>query len=154
MIPHVLLTLALLGLSLLLGATVYESVVMAPNFERDIPSSIDLARRFLKRTPAHYFRVVAPLTQLVLLASVIACWKIPDVRWPTVAAFGALVLVDVITYTFHYPRLAIMFKGPVEDPERLRRAAREWAAGNVVRAILILLALLSVLHAIIEGLEH
>ena len=30
-------TLALLGLALLLGATVYETIVMAPNYERDIP---------------------------------------------------------------------------------------------------------------------
>ena len=47
MIAEVLATLALFGLALLLGATIYESVVMAPNYERDIPNSIDLARQFL-----------------------------------------------------------------------------------------------------------
>jgi hypothetical protein len=44
MIPHVLSTLALIGPALLLGATIYQSVVMAPNYERDIPTSIELAR--------------------------------------------------------------------------------------------------------------
>jgi hypothetical protein len=44
MIPHLLSTLALLGLALLLGATIYESVVMAPNYERDIPTALELAR--------------------------------------------------------------------------------------------------------------
>jgi hypothetical protein len=150
MIPHLLSTLALLGLALLLGATIYESVVMAPNYERDIPTSIELARQFLKRTtPAHYFRIITPLTQLLLLASLVTSWQIPAARWPLLTALGVLVLLDIITFTFHYPRLAIMFKAPMpEDPARLRRAAREWALGNIVRAVLLAGALLSALQAV------
>jgi hypothetical protein len=150
MIPHLLSTLAVLGLALLLGATIYESVVMAPNYERDIPASIDLARQFLKRTtPAHYFRVITPLTQLLLLASLIASWQIAGARWRLLTALGLLVLIDVITYAFHYPRVAIMFKAPMpEDPAGLSRAAREWAVGNVVRAVLLAVAFLSALQAV------
>ncbi len=150
MIPHLLSTLALLGLALLLGATVYESVVMAPNFERDIPASIDLARQFLKRTtPAHYFRLLTPVTGLLLLAGLIASWPLEAARWRLLTALGILVLLDVITFAFHYPRLAIMFKGPMpEDPPLLRRAAREWALGNVVRAVLLAVAFLVALRAV------
>jgi hypothetical protein len=143
-------TLALFGLALLLGATIYESVVMAPNYERDIPTSIDLARQFLKRTtPAHYFRLITPLTQLLLLAALVASWQIAAARWRLSAAFGIVVLIDVITFTFHYPRLAVMFKAPMaEDPARMRRAAREWALGNVVRAVLLAAAFLTALQAV------
>lgn len=150
MIPHVLSTLALFGLALLLGATIYESVVMAPNYERDIPTSIDLARQFLKRTtPANYFRLLTPFTQLLLLVSVIASWQSAAARWRLLTALGVLLLVEVITFTFHYPRLAIMFKAPMpEDPARLRRAAREWANGNLVRAFLLVVAFLSALQAV------
>ncbi len=150
MIPHVLSTFSLFGLSMLFGATVYESVVMAPNYERDIPASITLARQFLKRTtPAHFFRLVMPLTQLFLLASVVASWHVPDARWRLLIAFTDLVLLDVFTFAFHYPRLAIMFKAPMpDDPTRLGRAAREWAAGNVGRAALLVVALLSALQAV------
>lgn len=77
-IPHVLLTLTLIAVSLLLGATVYESVVMAPNYERDVPASIEAARRFLvKRTPAHFFRALTPAAQILALASTIAAWTAP-----------------------------------------------------------------------------
>jgi hypothetical protein len=150
MIPSLLSTLALLGLALLLGATVYESVVMAPNYERDIPASLHLARQFLKRTtPAHYFRLITPLTQLLLLAGLVASWQIAAARWRLLTGLLVLVLIDVITLTFHYPRLAIMFKAPMpEDRARLARAAREWALGNMVRAILLALALLSALQAV------
>jgi hypothetical protein len=150
MLPQVLSTLALLGLALLLGATVYESVVMAPNYERAIPASIELARQFLKRTtPAHFFRIVTPLTQLLLLAGIVTSWQIGTVRSRLLTALGVLVLLDLITFAFHYPRLAIMFKAPMpEDPTRLSRAAREWALGNLVRAVLVVGALLAVLQAV------
>ena len=149
MIPHIIATLALLGLSLLLGATLYESVVMAPNFERDVPASIAIARQFLVRTtPAHYFRILSPLTQLLLLAGLIASWRISGARWGLGAALGLLVLLDLITFSFHYPRLAIMFRAPLpQDPAPLRRAAREWALGNHVRLVLLVIAFLAALHA-------
>jgi hypothetical protein len=156
MIAIVLSALALLGLALLLGATVYESVVMAPNYERDIPASLAIAREFLKRTtPAHYFRVLSPLTQLLSLGSLVASWHLSAVRWPLSTSLVILVLLDLITFTFHYPRLALMFKAPIPaDPARLRRAAREWAVGNLVRAVLLLVALLAVLQAVTLLAQH
>ena len=35
-----------------------------------------------------------------------------------------------------------------EDPGLLTRAAREWAQGNIVRAVLLLVAFLSTLQAV------
>ena len=142
-------TLALLGLTLLLGATAYESVVMAPNYERDIPTSLGIARQFLdRRTPAHYFRVIAPVTLILLLIDVIVSWNVPYARTGLLVGFIALVIGDSITFAFHYPRLTIMFKEPLgADADRLRKAAREWSIGNVVRALLLVIAFLAVLHA-------
>jgi predicted exporter len=147
MVVHALATLALLAVALLLGATWYEAVVMAPNYERDVPDSVDLARRFLQRTtPAHYFRVVAPLAQILTLLTVIAGWNRPR-HLAFAVALGLLIIADVITYTFHYPRLALMFKStqPV-DSARLARAAREWAVGNWIRGALLVLVFLAMLQ--------
>lgn len=118
-------------MALLFGASVYESVVMAPNYERDVPASIEAARGFLvARTPAHFFQPLSPIAQGLVLAGVISGWGNVDVRWHGPMALGLLLLLDVITFAFHYPRLAILFKEPLTaDTERLRRAAREWAAG-------------------------
>jgi hypothetical protein len=66
-----------------------------------------------------------------------------------VTALGLLLLLDAITFTFHYPRLAIMFKALLpEDPARLRRAAREWALGNLAKAALLVAAFLAALQAV------
>jgi hypothetical protein len=147
MIAHILLTLALVAVALLLGASVYESVVMAPNYDRDVPASVEAARRFLvARTPAHFFRPLSPIAQALVLAGIVAGWSNLDVRWHGLMALGLLVLLDVITFTFHYPRLGILFKEPLTaDADRLRRAARKWAAGNWVRNALLLVAFLLVL---------
>ena len=140
----------LFGVALLLGGTIDEAVVMAPNYERDIPDSIEIARRFLRRTtPAHFFRLITPATQILLLGGAMACWSASSARWQLLAGLGILLCTDVITFTFHYPRLAVMFKEPLPgDPERLRRAAREWTIGNFVRAALLICAMLAVLGAI------
>jgi hypothetical protein len=126
-------------------------VVIAPNYECAVPNSISLARQFLQRTtPAHFFRVVAPLAQVLTLLSVIAAWEQPA-RWTFAIALGVLIVADVITFTFHYPRLAIMFNSPVpQDSDELRRAAREWAMGNWVRGVLLVVALLILLRGLIQ----
>jgi hypothetical protein len=147
MLAHVLLTLALVAVALLFGASAYESVVMAPNYGRDPPASVEAARRFLvARTPAQFFRPLSPIAQVLVLAGTVAGWRNFDVRWHGLMALGVLVLLDVITFSYHYPRLAILFREPLtDDAERLRRAAREWASGNHVRTALLFLALLLVL---------
>jgi hypothetical protein len=151
MVQLLLPCLALVALALLLGAATYESVVMAPNYEHDIPTSIDAARAFLKRTtPAHYFRLLSPVTQLFMLSALIACWSLPAARRPLLVALGILVLLDLITFRYHYPRLAIMFRST--DPvaaETLRKAAREWGHGNLWRIMLLLVAFGATLRALI-----
>jgi hypothetical protein len=151
MAAHVLGTLALVTVALLLGATCYEAVVMAPNYERDVPSSLGLARQFLQRTtPAHYFRLVAPLAQVLTLLTVVAGWKRPG-HLAFAVALGLLIVADVITYSFHYPRLAIMFKSAEPlDSARLARAAREWALGNWIRAALLVVVFLALLRGLLQ----
>jgi hypothetical protein len=143
-----LVELGVVAIAMLLGATIYESVVMAPNYERDIPESVMQARQFLRRrTPAHFFRVATPVAQVVLAGGTLASWQTPA-RWFLILALGILLFTDVVTFAFHYPRLRIMFKDPISaDSEKVRSAAREWATGNLGRAVLLVLAILAAAYA-------
>jgi hypothetical protein len=151
MVATVLGSAALVAVALLLGATWYEAVVMAPNYERDVPASLSRARQFLQRTtPAHYFRVVAPLAQVLTLLTVVAAWHRPG-RWAFLIALALLIAADVITYAFHYPRLALMFKSDeTVDAARLARAAREWAVGNWIRGVLLVVIFLALLQGLLQ----
>jgi len=142
---------ALLSVSALLGASLYDAVVLAPNL-RGGPAGLEHGRLFLSAaTPANLFRVLSPGTQLLTLIAVVFNWSTPQQRWPLVGALLALVLCDVITFTYHYPRNHLMFDAPLSvDPARLSTAAREWATANVVRVALVLGSWFAILVALVR----
>jgi hypothetical protein len=88
--------------------------------------------------------------------AVVVNWASPQRRWPLVSALLALVLGDVITFTYHYPRNRLMFDAPLTvEPERLSLAARQWAAANLLRVALVLVSWLGTLIALLpQGLSR
>lgn len=153
-LKEILLGLALAALGTLLGGSLYESVVNAPNMRAGIPDSLEHFRRFMSVTnPGTFFRVVAPLAQLLTLASLVLCWRRPaGRRWWLLAALACVAVADVITFTFHYPRNALLFGDPLRvAPQELERAAAEWAYGNYLRIALVGAALACVVRALSVG---
>jgi hypothetical protein len=147
---------ALLGASALFGASLYDAVVLAPNLSGG-PTGLEHGRLFMSAaTPANLFRILSPATQLLLLVAVVVNWASPQRRWPLVSALLALVLGDVITFTYHYPRNRLMFDAPLTvEPERLSLAARQWAAANLLRVALVLVSWLGTLIALLpQGLSR
>lgn len=138
-LPLIVTGVALLGASALVGASFYDAVVLAPNLLGG-PAGLEHGRLFMSAaTPANLFRVLSPLTQALMLAAVVVNWKSPQRRWLLVCGLLALVLTDVITLTYHYPRNHIMFDAPLSvDAERLSAAAREWTTANYLRVALVL----------------
>lgn len=136
----IVVALSTAALCMLLGATVYESVVMAPNFAHG-KTALEGARAFLTATnPGNFFRILSPLTQAMLLLSVALIWSTEpsSARWFMITAFVVAIGVDVITYKFHYPRNKIMFVDPLEgSSDALQKVARQWARGNYVRMFLL-----------------
>lgn len=128
----------LLSTGALFGASLYDAVVLAPNL-RGGPQGLEHGRLFFSRaTPANLFRVASPLTQVLLLAATLVNWSSPACRWPLAAAFVALLVNDVITFKYHYPRNQLFFTAPLTvDAARLDTAARQWAAMNLLRVALV-----------------
>jgi uncharacterized membrane protein len=134
----------------LLGAGIYESVVLVPNFAADIPASLEHFRAFMTASnPGTFFRSVAPITQVTLLAALLLSWRQGSVRRWYLIALVFMVALDVVTFTFHYPLNAFLFTAPLSQrPEELTQAVREWGWGNLVRIALLSGALLSALRAL------
>ena len=135
---------AIILVGMLLGAGVYESVVMAPNYAAAVPESLEDAKQFMRVTnPGNYFRVVAPLTQIALLITLVLNWRgARERRWWLLSTFVLAVAVDVITFTYHYPRNAILFTDPMNTPPAaLAVAATEWIYGNLVRVCMLFVAM-------------
>ena len=100
-------------------------------------------------TPGRFFRALAPASQVLTLVALVATWRSPKLRWPLLIALAALVMADVVTFTYHYPRNDIMFTAPLSvEPERLSAVAREWQAANYLRVFLVLTAWLCIVRAL------
>lgn len=150
-LAHIAMVGALLGAGALFGASLYDAVVLAPNL-RGGPAGLEHGRLFMAAaTPATLFRVLAPAAQILIALSAALHWAHRQARWSLIGALGALILSDVITFAYHYPRNRQLFTAPLTvPPERLERAAREWAAANWVRVALVLGAWLGTLTALMR----
>ena len=150
---HELVTaMALLSSGALLGGALYDTVVLAPNL-RAGATGLEHGRLFMAAaTPANFFRVLAPASQILVVLAIATNWSNPSCRWPLVGALIALVASDIITFKYHYPRNRLLFTAPLGvAAEQLSLAARQWASANLVRVGLVLGAWLSTLTALLRS---
>jgi hypothetical protein len=145
-VKEILLVVAIVSLGSLLGGSLYDAIVNAPNFSADIPQSLEAFRRsMVVASPGNFFRLLAPLSEVSLLLSLILGWRNPKGRrWWLLAAFLLILAGDVITFTYHYPRNALLFNDPLHTPvDALKQAAAEWVYGNYVRVALVAAAMVA-----------
>jgi len=148
----VVVAIGLVFAAMLLGTGVYQNVVDAPNY-MGAPTSLEHARGFYHATnPGMFFRWLVPITQLFLLLALVVNWKpAPGTRWKLVGALIFLVLTDMITFRFHYPRNDILFVAPLtQSAAYYDGVVREWAVGNYARVALILTSVVLVMVSLIR----
>lgn len=149
----ILIGLSTANLCMLLGATIYESAVMAPNYVRGTTALKHIRAFFVASNPAKYFRPFSAITQILLLISVVFSFLInsSDARWYLLASFAGLVITDIITFTVHYPRNRVLFVDQLDRPAgEYEKIAREWAAWNMVRIVLLVIAGLASFVALVK----
>lgn len=123
----------------ILFVNVYTSIVDAPNWGRDIPASIEATRNYwVVANPGTFFRLVAPINQVVTLIALVACWTFDTrVRYYLFAALVIAVATDVMTFSYFYPRNAIMFENPLDgNTEAIRTAWKGWTLMNWPRSVI------------------
>jgi hypothetical protein len=144
--------IALVASAMLLGAGVYESVVVAPNFH-GAPPSLQHAPGFCHATnPGMLFRVLSPALQLSLPLALLCNWRpVAATRWRLAAALALAIVSDVIPFAFHYPRNTILFSASLTaTPADLDRVATEWVMGNRVRIAVVLPTVILVIASLVR----
>jgi len=144
--------IALVASAMLLGAGVYEPVVVTPNFH-GAPASLQHARGFYHATnPGMLFRVLSPALQLSFLLALLCNWRrVAATRWRLAAALALAIVCEVISFAFHYPRNTILFSAALTaTPADLDRVATEWAMGNYVRIAVVLTTVILVIASLVR----
>jgi hypothetical protein len=125
----------------LLFANIYNSLVDVKSWGSDIPNSLGTAREYFKTVnPGSFFRVFSPINQILSILVLILFWKSsPSIRLCLGSAFILYILVDVLTFTYFYPRNDIMLKSAqLTDINLLKRTVSEWATMNWIRNLILM----------------
>jgi Domain of unknown function (DUF1772) len=120
-------------------ANVYNSIVDAPSWGSNIPTSIDTARQYYKSSnPGNFFRIFSPTNQFLGLLCVVLFWKQGKrVRYFLMAAFVLYVIGEGMTFMYFYPRNEIMFMSGTTDVETLKTTWQQWSSMNWVRSFVV-----------------
>ena len=140
MLKKTILMLAVTLAAGLLFVNIYTSVVDAPNWGRDIPTSLMAAREYFQvANPGTFFRVFSPANQLITLAALIICWRAgKQLRVLCGLALVCAIVAEVMTFAFFYPRNELLFVAPIgANLDIVRSAWSQWSNVNWIRSALI-----------------
>jgi uncharacterized membrane protein len=143
--------LPLLLLSMLFGASSFQLAVDTPNWT-GVPALEHYRAFYEVLNPGTYFQTLLPATLLALLAALVCNWRpIPATRWRLAGALALMIVVGVLTFTFHFPRNKILFVDPLTLPAAYyHQVVTEWVAGDYVRLAMILTAVVLVAVSMIR----
>ena len=142
-IASVTLWLFVLGTALVLGAALYETLVVVPFWSDRAPASFSEANPLLQvqeRAGHAFWQYYTPALGAIALAALVTSFGTPPrhMAW-RVAASGLLVVVSIATLAYFRPALIgmIVDHGAGRAPETLAAEARRWVALNWVRVIAV-----------------
>lgn len=137
------LWLFVLGTALILGAGLYEALVVVPFWSAGVPASLAEGNPLL-RVPMRSGQVFWPfftpaLGLIALLALVTSFGSSPRYLAWRLAATGLLLLVSIATLVYFRPAIIglVVHHGAGRTPDAVNAEARRWVALNWVRVLAV-----------------
>ncbi len=127
--------------SILVGATVYQMMVIVPEFSRDMPNGMIEFAHGTILPKAFWASPVMSVGFLFFVAALIFNWNTPRRKWLIFAVCFA-VAAEVLTVFYVYPMLRIMgiFDGnPSADLVLLTDTIRKWIVVDQLRFWLLVM---------------
>ena len=135
------------------GAQIFETVLIVPAWTAAPPASLGLFQGAYGLDFKAFWIAVHSIHELTFIAALIACWKLPSIRWALLELLGVHVAVRVWTIAYFAPTI-IAFQGlPVStqaDHQLVAQAAR-WRTLNLLRVLvfaMVNLALFPLIHRV------
>lgn len=137
--PFILFIYIIIG-SGILFVNIYNSLIDAPNWGKNIPNSLETAKSyFQQKTPGDFFKIFGSLHHILGLVTIILFWGFhPQVKWSLISSFILFILADILTVIYFFPRNEILFTQKLIDIQSATQAWEEWSRMNWVRSLLLL----------------
>ena len=114
---------------ILLGAILFDTLVLYPDIFYDVPRSLDTAVEFMVvRGPGDFFPPLGFLSWVTGIGSLILCWRVKSARYWILGSLIMIVCEGLFSMAFFWPRNTIMFiEGTeVHSAAYLEQVAREF----------------------------
>lgn len=142
-IRNILYALACLSFSIVIGGAVYEHIAVVPGWAAAPPLSLSMFQGPYGLNPAPFWKNIHPVTLLLLVISLVLCWK-TERRNYLLLTLSGYILILIITFVYFVPNLIAITGTPYAETADalLTSRAKTWEIGSLVRlCILILLAI-------------
>lgn len=140
---NILYTLACLSFSIVIGGAVYEHIAVVPEWAAAPPLSLSMFQGPYGLNPAPFWKNIHPVTLLLLVISLVLCWKTERRNYLLLTLSGYIVIL-IITFVYFVPNLIDITGTPYAETTDalLTSRAKTWEIGSLVRlSMLILLAI-------------
>ena len=158
-IASLMLWLFVIGTSLILGAGLYEALVVVPFWSVGAPASLAEGNPLLQvhvRAGHVFWQYFTPVLGLITLLAMLTSFGAPlrHLAW-RLAATGLMLLVSIATLVYFRPVLIGMLinHGAGLTPEALAAEARRWVALDWVRDIAVAASLAMGIRALLLPLR-
>lgn len=158
-IASLTLWLFVIGTSLVLGAGLYENLVVVPFWTTGAPASLAAGNPLLEvqvRAGRVFWSYFTPIPGLIALLALATSFGMPlrHLAW-RVAASGLFILVMIATLAYFRPAAIAMVVGHGAglEPEALAKEAHRWAALNWVRVLAVAISLAMGIRALLLPLR-
>ncbi len=133
-----ILYLSIISASGLVMITIYNLMVDANSWGSNMPASILTARDYYRQVdPRNFFRIIAPINQILILLAIILFWKdSKSLRLYFLAAFFLYAIIASLTFIYFVPRDMIIFNSPIENTGQIKTALSGWTRMNWLRTFL------------------
>ncbi|MEZ4801447.1 MAG: hypothetical protein R2797_01650 [Gelidibacter sp.] len=136
--------LACLSFTMIIGAGVFEHLVLWPKAYEAMPKSLTMFQGDYALNPGNFWMLIHPITLLLFTVNLIVFWKTS--RRKTIAiVFGSYFIILVITNLYFVPELMDLTGTPMADSVDPALVARGklWMNLSLIRiCTLIILAIL------------
>ena len=135
------LWLGMFFMSILIGATIYQMIVIVPEFSRDMPNGMIGFAKGNIQTNKFWTSPIIPIGFLISIIALVLNWQTARRKW-LLTSISISVLAEVLTLIFVFPQLKIM--GLIDgtsstDATLLSNTINNWIMVDYVRFFLLAL---------------
>ncbi len=121
---------------ILLGAILFDTLILYPNVFHDVPRSLETAMEFMAvRGPGDFFPPLGMLSWLTGIGSLVLNWHVKSARYWILGSLIMIVCQGLVSMAFFWPRNTIMFTEgtAVHSVAYLQQTAQEFQTGHWAR---------------------